>query len=188
MKRLHSLAFERERVAHSWNEVNKRAGSMGGRLAFIYSMTPTSKVPQMVQDQAARMLNYCRKALGLGPVSIVWIEWELKRRSSRRVLFVRTRAICGIAATQGEGHSWSCPWDEALTNRALMARLLQDARGAVMFIRWDLMPREMLLTVAHEARHLWHKAQGGGLDAGAEDAECEAFARQAMRDILGGNQ
>lgn len=188
MKRLRSLSYERERIAHGWNVVNERAGSLRGRLAFLYSVTPASKVPQMVQDQAARMLNYCRKALGLGPVSIVWIEWELKRRSSRRVLFVRSRAICGIAATQGEGRSWSWPGDEAITDRQLMAELLQGAQGDVMFVRWDLRPRELQLTIAHEARHLWHAAQSCSMEAAVEDAECEAFARQALKDISRGEQ
>lgn len=186
MKRLGALAFERERLARSWNETNKQAGSLGGRLAFLYSVTPASKVPQLVQDQAARMLNYCRKELGLGPVTISWIEWELKRRTSRQVLFVRTRAICGIAATKGDGRSWSWPGDGALTDRLLMRKLLAGAQGDVVFIRWDLPLREMLLTIAHEARHLWHAAQGSTLDVGAEDAECEAFAVRALNQITGG--
>lgn len=188
MKRLGALAFERERLARSWNETNKQAGSLGGRLAFLYSVTPASKVPQLVQDQAARMLNYCRKELGLGPVTISWIEWELKRRTSRQVLFVRTRAICGIAATKGDGRSWSWPGDGALTDRLLMRKLLAGAQGDVVFIRWDLPLREMLLTIAHEARHLWYAAQGSTLDVGAEDAECEAFALQALKNISGGKQ
>lgn len=179
------MAAERRRLALAWQSENERAAALEPPLPFAYALTPPAKVPQMVKDRAAWMLNYCRKALGLGPVSIVWIEWALKKRASRPVLYLRTMAICGTARAKGQGRSWSWPGDAAITNQPLMRKLQQDAEGDLVIVRWDLELRELLLTIAHEARHLWHAAQGGRLSPVEEDADCEAFAVRALKEIKG---
>ena len=179
------MAVERRCLALAWQNENERAAALEPPLPFAYTLTPPGRVPQMVKDRAAGMLNYCRAALGLGPVSIVWIEWELKGRASRPVLYVRSMAICGTARTKGQGRSWRWPGDAAATNQPLMRKLQQDAQGDLMIVRWDLELRELLLTIAHEARHLWHAAHGSSLSPVDEDADCEAFAIRALKEIKG---
>jgi hypothetical protein len=187
-KRLHRMAAERRHLALAWQIENERAAALGPPLPFAYTLTPPARVPQMVKDRAAGMLNYCRAALDLGPVSIVWIEWELKGRASQPILYVRTMAICGTARTKGQGRSWSWQGDSQITNQPLMRKLQQDAEGDLMIVRWDLELRELLLTIAHEARHLWHAAHGSSLSPVDEDADCEAFAVRALKEISGGGK
>ncbi|MCU0275813.1 MAG: hypothetical protein MUF02_02975 [Acidobacteria bacterium] len=57
-----------------------------------------------------------------------------------------------------------------------------------ILVRWDLKLRELILTIAHEARHLWHAAQGCPIDIEVKDVECEDFALKAIKEISGGAQ
>lgn len=119
-----------------------------------YEVVPAQDVPQKLQEAAGRMVEFCRRHLGLPEVEVVWFRRcgpgpMYSRRYPHAEAFEATENLKGQAPRSGDTIGLCC----------------------------DLAPLEVLQIAAHEMRHVWQIH--AGKDWGREEDERDAWAYTA---------